>query len=849
MDIRDEFLNYFKSKGHDIIPSMSLVPDDATLLFTNAGMVQFKDIFTGLVPIPKNPRATSCQLCVRAGGKHNDLENVGYTARHHTLFEMLGNFSFGDYFKAEAIEYAWEFVTKILKLPTNRLWVTVHHNDKQAYDLWKKIVSEDRIKMFGDKDNFWAMGDTGPCGYCSEIFYDQGDEYFKHKEDYLGGDGDRFLEIWNLVFMEFERTKTNQLLKLPKPSIDTGMGLERVVAIKEGVRNNFDSSLFMPIINDIELLSPIKKNNSNIASFRVIADHLRAITFMLNDGVTFDKVGRGYVLRRILRRAVRHGYKLGFKQPFLNQLVDSVIKVMGNHYTQIQENNLYIKEQIKNEENRFFTTIESGMRLFEDELKKTTNKFSGKTAFILYDTHGFPLDLTADMLKEKNISLDIDEFNKYMQEQKQRAKASWSGSGDKAKEGDFEILLEKFGKNQFIGYEKTSCTTKILALLDENFKLVDKLETNSTGWVMLEKTPFYATSGGQIGDKGILKDKEHIAEVLQTEKFFDINLSKIKLINLDLNVGEEISAVVINRNEIAKHHSATHLLQSALRQVLGNTVAQAGSYNDDTKLRFDFTFNRALSKEELDEIEDLVNSAIAHSIPQETKILPIQEAKKQGAIALFGEKYGDIVRVVKFGDISIEFCGGTHVKNSAEIGSFYITKESGVSSGVRRIEAVCGMSAIKYAKKHFNELNMIKAELKTNNILQGIKKLKNQIKELKYEINHLSQTSTKPLNETTINGIKVIIDKIENGDIKTIIDEYKNKYDKVAIMLFQPKNSKVTIACGVKGIDIKAGDWIKQIAPIVGGGGGGRADFAQAGGKDISKIDEAIKKSFEYLKS
>jgi alanyl-tRNA synthetase len=691
------------------------------------------------------------------------------------------------------------------------------------------------------------MGDTGPCGYCSEIFYDQGDEYFNHKEDYLGGDGDRFLEIWNLVFMEFERTKNNQLLKLPKPSIDTGMGLERVVAIKEGVRNNFDSSLFMPIINDIELLSPTKKNNSNIASFRVIADHLRAITFMLNDGVTFDKVGRGYVLRRILRRAVRHGYKLGFKQPFLNQLVDSVIKVMGNHYTQIQENNLYIKEQIKNEENRFFTTIEAGMRLFEDELKKTTNKFSGKTAFILYDTHGFPLDLTADMLKEKNISLDIDEFNKYMQEQKQRAKASWSGSGDKAKEGDFEILLEKFGKNQFIGYEKTSCTTKILALLDENFKLVDKLKTNSTGWVMLEKTPFYATSGGQIGDKGILKDKEHIAEVLQTEKFFDINLSKIKLINLDLNVGEEISAVVINRNEIAKHHSATHLLQSALRQVLGNTVAQAGSYNDDTKLRFDFTFNRALSKEELDEIEDLVNSAIAHSIPQETKILPIQEAKKQGAIALFGEKYGDIVRVVKFGDISIEFCGGTHVKNSAEIGSFYITKESGVSSGVRRIEAVCGMSAIKYAKKHFNELNMIKAELKTNNILQGIKKLKNQIKELKYEINHLSQTSTKPLNETTINGIKVIIDKIENGDIKTIIDEYKNKYDKVAIMLFQPKNSKVTIACGVKGIDIKAGDWIKQIAPIVGGGGGGRADFAQAGGKDISKIDEAIKKSMEYI--
>ena len=848
MDIRSEFLNFFKNKNHQIYNSMSLVPDDPTLLFTNAGMVQFKDIFTGKVPIPKNPRATSCQLCVRAGGKHNDLENVGFTARHHTLFEMLGNFSFGDYFKKEAIEFAWEFVTKNLALPVERLWVTVHEKDKQAYDLWKKIVSEDRIKKFGDKDNFWAMGDTGPCGYCSEIFYDQGSEHFNSSEDYLGGDGDRFLEIWNLVFMEFERTSEGELLKLPKPSIDTGMGLERVVAIKEGVFNNFDSSLFMPIINDLNSISPTKKNDSNLASFRVIADHIRAIVFMLNDGVIFDKAGRGYVLRRILRRAVRHGYKLGFSEPFLFELVESVIKVMGEHYTEIKQNKVYLKEQIKNEEERFFQTIEAGMKLFEEELKNTTNKFSGKVAFILYDTHGFPLDLTIDMLKEKEIELDIDEFNKHMNEQKQKAKAAWSGSGDKIKEGDFEKLLEKFGKNSFVGYETTTKKTTILALLDENFKIVDELKKGEIGWVMLKQTPFYATSGGQVGDKGILEDDEHIAEVLETEKFFDLNLSKVKIINSNLKVNEEIVAVVVDRAEVAKHHSATHLLHSALRQVLGESVTQAGSYVDSLKLRFDFTYNKPLTKQELNEVEDLVNSAIAHSIESEIKQMPIDEAKKTGAISLFGEKYGDIVRVVRFGNISIEFCGGTHVKNTAQIGSFYIVKESGVSSGVRRIEAVCGMSAIKYAKSKFDELEKAKIEIKNNDLLAGIKKLKNQIKELKNEIQNLSNSIQTPLDEIEINGVKVIIDKFNSGDIKAKIDDLKNRFEKVATMLFQEKNGKVLIACGVKGIDLKAGEWIKEIAPIVGGGGGGRADFAQAGGKDISKIDEAIDFSKKYLK-
>jgi alanyl-tRNA synthetase len=450
MDIREEFLSFFKSKGHTIVKSAPLVPDDATLLFTNAGMVQFKDIFTGKVPIPQNPKATSCQLCIRAGGKHNDLENVGYTARHHTLFEMLGNFSFGDYFKKDAISFAWEFITKKLELPKDKLWVTIHNSDDEAYKYWKEHISEDRIKRFGDKDNFWSMGDTGACGPCSEIFYDQGEENFSTNEDYLGGDGDRFLEIWNLVFMQYDRQKDGTLLPLPKPSIDTGMGLERIIAIKEGVFNNFDSSAFSPLIDSINSISAIKKNTTNIASFRVIADHIRTISFMLSQGILFDKVGRGYVARRILRRAVRHGYLLGFREPFMATIVDKLVEMMGKHYTDLKEQQDFIKEQIELEEDRFFKTIHSGMELFEAELKNTKDIFSGKVAFNLYDTHGFPLDLTQDMLREKSISVDLDEFNKAMEQQKAKAKAAWKGSGDELKDGDFKKILDLVGVNQFI---------------------------------------------------------------------------------------------------------------------------------------------------------------------------------------------------------------------------------------------------------------------------------------------------------------------------------------------------------------------------------------------------------------
>ncbi|KLE05957.1 alanine--tRNA ligase [Aliarcobacter butzleri] len=848
MDIRKEYLEFFRSKGHEVISSMPLVPDDPTLMFTNAGMVQFKDIFTGAVPTPKNKRATSCQLCVRAGGKHNDLENVGYTARHHTLFEMLGNFSFGDYFKEDAIAYAWEFVTVNLALPIDKLWVTVHNNDDEAFDIWSKYINPSRIMRFGDKDNFWSMGDTGACGPCSEIFYDQGEENFNGEEDYMGGDGDRFLEIWNLVFMQYERTADGKLNPLPKPSIDTGMGLERVIAIKEGVFNNFDSSNFKPIIKKIEEISSKNATSENIGSYRVIADHLRACSFMLSQGILFGNEGRPYVLRRILRRAVRHGYLIGFRKPFMAKLLDTLIEIMGGHYTELVENKNFIEEQLTLEEDRFFKTIDLGMSLFNEELEKTKDIFSGITAFKLYDTYGFPLDLTEDMLRDRGLKVDLAKFDELMNNQKAMAKAAWKGSGDTSNEGDFKQLLEKFGSNEFVGYNNTTYKSKIIALLDEHFKEVKILEKDSTGWVMLDKTPFYATSGGQNGDIGALEDNKHIAIVEETTKFHGLNLSKVKVVNSSLKQGESVDAIVVNRNEVAKHHSATHLLQSALKIVLGDTVSQAGSLNDASRLRFDFTYPKAMTKEQIDEVEDLVNSMIARGISGNVEELPIEQAKKKGAIAMFGEKYGDVVRVVSFEDVSVEFCGGTHVRNTADIGSFYIVKESGVSAGVRRIEAVCGTAAIKYTKDIISKMNEIQAEVKNSDVILGIKKLKEQIKDLKKEIETSQSKTSSPIEETIINDTKVIVSVVENGDLKKIVDDTKNANEKVAIFLLQAKDDKVLIVAGSKNTNIKAGDWIKNIAPIVGGGGGGRPDFAQAGGKDTSKIEEAKTKALDYAK-
>ncbi|WP_170000186.1 alanine--tRNA ligase [Campylobacter sp. RM9328] len=842
-DVRQAYLDYFKSKGHEVIESAPLVPNDATLLFTNAGMVPFKSIFTGEVPRPTPPIRTSCQTCIRAGGKHNDLDNVGYTARHHTFFEMLGNFSFGEYFKKDAIAYAWEFVTQVLKLPKDRLYVTVHESDDEAYGMWQEHIAKERIYKFGDKDNFWQMGDTGPCGPCSEIFYDQGAEHFNSDEDYMGGDGDRFLEIWNLVFMQFERSADGKLTTLPKPSIDTGMGLERVTAIKEGKFSNYDSSLFMPYINEVAKLCGKPYEYATGASYRVISDHIRSVTFLLAQGVNFDKEGRGYVLRRILRRAVRHGYLLGIKKPFMYKLVDKVCELMGGHYAYLNEKKEAVKEQIKLEEERFFATIASGLELFNDELTRTKDIFSGEVAFKLYDTFGFPLDLTADMLRDKNLKVDEAKFDELMSEQKARAKAAWKGSGDKSAKGDFKELLEEFGENEFIGYEAFDSQSKILAILDEDFKRTNSLKAGENGWVMFDKTPFYAQSGGQCGDSGEITGK---AQILDTQKFHGLNLSSVKA-NVELKTGDEVSVKVSSeRSEIARHHSATHILHSALRKVLGTHIAQAGSSVEADKLRFDFSHPKALTSEELVGIEAFVQNAIVKGEAAKTQIMDIEDAKSSGAIALFGEKYADKVRVLSFGEVSKELCGGTHVHNLNEIGAFFITKESGVSAGVRRIEAVCSKAALNLAKNLRAELDEIKTELKSIEPMIAIKKLKTEIKSLKDELKNAG--SSKAINLSDINGVKVCVEILESGDIKTAIDEIKNANERTAVLFMQVKDDKVAIAAGVKNASIKAGEWVKMTAQILGGNGGGKDDFATAGGKDTSKIQDATKAALEFAK-
>ena len=846
MDVRQLFLDFFKSKEHTVVPSSPLVPDDPTLLFTNAGMVQFKEIFTGTAPIPDPPRATSSQTCIRAGGKHNDLDNVGYTARHHTFFEMLGNFSFGDYFKEKAIAYAWEFVTssEYLGLPIEKIWVTVHNSDDEAFDIWSKHIDPSRIMRFGDKDNFWQMGDTGPCGPCSEIFYDQGAEHFNSLEDKMGGEGDRFLEIWNLVFMQYERDESGVLHPLPSPSIDTGMGLERVVAIKEGKFNNYHSSLFMPYIEEIESLVGINYDyeDPKSASFRVIADHLRSCSFLLAQGVNFDKEGRGYVLRRIMRRAIRHGYLLGLREPFMYKFVDVLVGNMGGHYEYLSVQKESIKSAMLLEEERFFETIEAGIDLFQKELEDTENVFSGEVAFKLYDTFGFPLDLTQDMLREKGITLDIDAFDAQMSLQREKSKASWKGSGDAASSGDFKELLEEFGVNEFVGYELMQSDSEIIALLDEDFKRVQSIK--DSGWVMLDKTPFYAESGGQCGDRGVINDA---VKVIDTKRFLELNLSRFEGV---LKVGQKVKAVVDDsRMQIAKHHSATHLLHAALREVLGAHIAQAGSLVEASRLRFDFSHPKALSEKELVSIEAWVNDKIDRALKSEMQVTDIQSAKEQGAIALFGEKYGDEVRMIDFEGVSTELCGGTHVTNTSQIGMFLITKESGVSAGVRRIEAICAKEAFKYVRSLRSDLEDIKSEVKNQDVLLGVSKLKEQIKELKRELANVQSSANQELTSEVINGVSVIIDTIQGGDIKSLIDEVKNRYEKVVVMLIQPRDDKVLIACGVKGVSIKAGDWIKKVAPILGGGGGGRDDFAQAGGKDTSRIEEALSASNAYIKS
>ena len=843
LDVREAYLNFFKSKGHEIIPSAPLVPNDATLLFTNAGMVPFKSIFTGEVPRPTPPIRTSCQTCIRAGSKHNDLDNVGYTARHHTFFEMLGNFSFGEYFKKDAIAYAWEFVTQVLKLPIDRLYVTVHESDDEAFELWAQHISRDRIYRFGDHDNFWQMGDTGPCGPCSEIFYDQGGEHFNTPEDYMGGDGDRFLEIWNLVFMQYERSAEGKLSPLPKPSIDTGMGLERVTAIMEGKFSNYDSSLFMPLIDEVAKLCGKPYVYESGASYRVISDHIRSVTFLLAQGTTFDKEGRGYVLRRILRRAIRHGYLLGIKEPFMYKLVDKVCEMMGGHYTYLNEKKAAVKEQVRLEEERFLATIASGLELFNEELAKTKEIFSGETAFKLYDTYGFPLDLTADMLREKGLKVDEAKFDELMSEQKARAKAAWKGSGDKSSKGDFKELLEEFGENKFSGYDELERQSKILALLDNNFKRVQNLRAGESGWVMFDVTPFYAQSGGQTGDTGEIMG---VGEVLDTQKFHGLNLSQVE-VGKEIKTNDVLNLKVSDaRAEIARHHSATHLLHAALRKILGTHVAQAGSNVEADRLRFDFSHPKALTSEELEMIEKFVNDAVASGAAAKTEIMDVEAAKNSGAIALFGEKYAENVRVLSLGNVSKELCGGTHVKNVSEIGAFFITKESGVSAGVRRIEAVCSRAALNLARGFRSELAEISNELKTNEPMVAIKKLKAEVRELKDKLKNIGDSHA--IAFTSINDTKMGVAVVKSGDIKTMIDNYKNESESLALMLMQVNEGKIAIAAGVKNAPIKAGEWVKMVAKILDGNGGGRDDFATAGGKNVLMIEAAIKEAFEFAR-
>ncbi|GAA8302335.1 alanine--tRNA ligase [Helicobacter pylori] len=834
MDIRNEFLQFFKNKGHEIYPSMPLVPNDATLLFTNAGMVQFKDIFTGMVPRPSIPRATSSQLCMRAGGKHNDLENVGYTARHHTLFEMLGNFSFGDYFKEEAILFAWEFVTKSLGFKPKDLYISVHEKDDEAVKLWEKFVPFERIKKMGDKDNFWQMGDSGPCGPCSEIYIDQGEKHFKGSEDYFGGEGDRFLEIWNLVFMQYERSNDGVLYPLPKPSIDTGMGLERVQALLERKLNNFDSSLFAPLMGEISELTGLDYASEFQPSFRVVADHARAVAFLLAQGVHFNKEGRGYVLRRILRRALRHGYLMGLKEAFLYKVVGVVCEQFSNTHAYLKESKEMVVKECFEEEERFLETLESGMELFNLSLKHLNeNKiFDGKIAFRLYDTFGFPLDLTNDMLRSHGACVDMQGFENCMQEQVKRSKASWKGKQNNA---DFSAILNAYAPNEFVGYETTECSAKVLGFFDSDFKEITDANPNQEVWVLLEKTPFYAEGGGAIGDRGALfKDNEEAAIVSDTKNFFGLNFSLLE-IKKALKKGDQVIAQVSDeRLEIAKHHSATHLLQSALREVLGSHVSQAGSLVESKRLRFDFSHAKALNDEELEKVEDLVNAQIFKHLKSQVEHMPLNQAKDKGALALFSEKYAENVRVVSFKEASIELCGGIHVENTGLIGGFRIVKESGVSSGVRRIEAVCGKAFYQLAKEENKELKNAKTLLKNNDVIAGINKLKESVK------NSQKAPVSMDLPVEKIHGVDLVVGVVEQGDIKEMIDRLKSKHERLLAMVFKKENERITLACGVKNAPIKANAWANEVAQILGGKGGGRGDFASAGGKDIENLQAAL---------
>lgn len=858
-EIREQFLKFFESKGHQIVSSSSLVPhEDPTLLFTNAGMNQFKDVFLGFDKRPYT-RATTSQKCVRAGGKHNDLENVGYTARHHTFFEMLGNFSFGDYFKQDAIAYAWELLTGVFKLPKERLWITVYSEDDEAYDIWTRQVGvpAERVLRIGDNkgaryasDNFWMMGDTGPCGPCTEIFYDHGEHIWGGLPGTPDEDGDRYIEIWNNVFMQFNRDEAGVMHPLPKPSVDTGMGLERISAVLQGVHSNYETDLFQALLKAAARETDASDMES--PSLKVLADHIRACSFLIADGVIPGNEGRGYVLRRIIRRAIRHGYKLGSRAAFFYKLVPDLVEEMGSAYPELKVGERRVMEVLKAEEDRFFTTIDHGMVILEAELvdmaAKGVKVFNGETAFKLHDTYGFPLDLTADICRERSVTVDAVAFDKAMAQQKEQARAA----------GKFKMAanLEYEGQaTVFQGYESLESKATVLALYKDGVA-VQELNEGELGVAVLDKTPFYAESGGQVGDLGELKGSTGIMAVEDTQKIQATVFGHHGVVKTGkLTVGQEILARVdvAARASTTRNHSATHLMHKALREVLGQHVQQKGSQVDPDKTRFDFAHNAPMSAEEIREVEELVNKEILANEAAQARIMGLEQAQEFGAMMLFGEKYGEEVRVLSIGS-SKELCGGTHVARTGDIGLFKIVSESGVAAGVRRVEAVTGMNALRYLQEQERRIQGISSLLKTqpneagervSGVLEHVRALEKELLRLKSRL-AASQGDSLADQAVEVKGVNVLAITLEGADIPSLretLDKLKDKLKSAAIVLASVDEGKVSLIAGVTPdltAKVKAGELVNFVAQQVGGKGGGRPDMAQAGGTEPAKLPQAL---------
>ncbi|PCI67308.1 MAG: alanine--tRNA ligase [Piscirickettsiaceae bacterium] len=850
-EIRSAFLSYFEKQGHQIVPSSSLVPgNDPTLLFTNAGMVQFKDVFLGNEKRAYT-KATSSQRCVRAGGKHNDLENVGYTARHHTFFEMLGNFSFGEYFKQDAIKYAWGFLVDTLGIPPDKLWVTVFDEDPEAADIWLNEigVSPDRLSRIGAKDNFWSMGDTGPCGPCSEIFYD-------HGEDVAGGppgtpeeDGDRYVEIWNLVFMQYNRDADGVLTPLPKPSVDTGMGLERVAAVLQGVHNNYDIELFQTLIKRASELTGTK--DTRHTSLRVLVDHIRSCAFLIVDGVLPSNEGRGYVLRRIIRRAIRHGYKLEMKDVFFHKLVQPLAEQMGEAYPELVEKTQMISDVLLKEEQRFAETLEQGMKLLQDGTQSLKNNIiTGETAFKLYDTYGFPVDLTADYARENNLTVDMAGFEKAMEAQRDRARSSSSFAGGQSGLPNVDTVTN------FVGYDDLEGNAKVLGIY-QGAEKCRTINEGDTAYILLDQTPFYAESGGQAGDHGVITTATAAFNVSDVQKQGNAYFHVGKLVKGQLSTGDAVTAMVDENTRLASalNHSATHLLHAALRQVLGEHVTQKGSLVDAKRLRFDFSHFEPITTDQLLAIERLVNKQIRLNSAVETQVTDQETAVANGAMALFGEKYGDKVRVLKMGNFSTELCGGTHASHLGDIGFMKILSETGVASGVRRIDAIAGEGALSWVEDSDTLLQKISQKVKGNrdSALDKITQIQDKNKALEKQLEQLKSQLAKAasgdlVNQAIeVNGINVLAAHIDGSDGKTLrelVDQLKDKLGNAAVILSTTHGNKVTLIAGVSKEQtsrIKAGDLVNAVAVQVGGKGGGRPDMAQAGGDNPAALASALK--------